>query len=372
MDHINIIGPINRLGYGIHANNMLKAFNDIGLTTSLTTAGEIQDNDNIDVVMQSVSTPFKNDSPTLHIFHDEYLDEFPGKYTIGFSVFETDVVPQETIQKIEKYCEMVFTTTEDHKNILIMNGITKPVEVINEGVNPELFNVEPVDKLIDTGKYTYLVLGKNEKRKNTSKTMTALIEKVQYENVAMILHTFNPFLKTNDINKWYNINPIALGYKIVEDTQYYIKFTNSYSDIYYTKAVLDTVQMKQLYHSANVGINCSSAEGWGLPEMEMMACGKPVIISNVIGHKEYIKNLPVYNELIIEPIGKEIANDGLFFKGNKGSWYTIDISDIKDKVKYAFENNIGETISEELSNYITTNYNWKLQAEKIKQIINRG
>ena len=372
MNHINLVACINKLGYGTHGINMLKAFNDIGMTTSLQVKGEIDDNYNKILVNNSLKIPFDPLAPTLHIFHDEFLEKYPGKYIIPFTIFETTIVRKESLDKIEKYGEIVFTTTVEHKNILKNNGIIKPIYVINEGVNPKLYNTENCKKIIDTKNYTFLLLGKYEKRKNIDLVMTAFIEEMQYKNVTLILHTFNPFIQTkNGFEHWYKINPVLLGYKFIEETEQYVHFSNSYSDIYYTKPILECYEMKSLYHSADVGISCSSAEGWGLPEMEMMACGKPVIISNVIGHKEYIKNLPVFKELVIEPIDTEIANDGKYFLGDRGEWSKLDIIDIINKMEYSFNNKIGTELSQELSDYIINNYNWIKIAIQIKQIINR-
>ena len=265
---------------------------------------------------------------------------------------------------------MLFTTTKAHKRILESYNLNKPIHVINEGVDPNLYNTEKVSKLIETNKYTYLLVGKNETRKNTNKVMTAFIQSMQYKNVALICHTYN-FLHgaTEHYKNWYNINLLTLGYKYIEETDYHIKFSNSFSDIYYTKPILDSTQMKSLYHSANVGISCSSAEGWGLPEMEMMACGVPVIISNSIGHSEYLENIPVYTDLIIEPNGSEIAFDKIHFLGNVGEWSVINISDISEKLEYTYNNNIGQELSQELSNYIIKNYNWNDIAKQIKNIL---
>ena len=50
----------------------------------------------------------------------------------------------------------------------------------------------------------------------------------------------------------------------------------------------------------------------------------------------------------------------------------MDIKGISERLNYAYNNNIGEGLSEELSEYIINNYNWELIAEQIKRIISRG
>jgi len=326
INHINLVSPVNNLGYGVHGTSMLKAFKNIGVDVSLEAIGDITDTYYNKEVNESIKD-FKPESNTIHIFHDEYLKTFIGKDITAFTVFETDKVKPTVLKAINAYAARVLTPTEEHKAILQINGVQKPIHVVHEGVNANLYNSEETEKLIDTGKYTFLSLGKNEKRKNSNKVIAAFMESMQYKDAALILHTF------------------------------------------LTKPILKANEMKKLYRSANVGVSVSAAEGWGLPEMECMACGVPCIISNCIGHSEYLEDIPVFKELIIEPSGKEVANDGKFFNGDVGNWYTTIISDVIDKMEYAYINNIGKAISKDLSNYIIDNYKWELSANKIKSIL---
>jgi hypothetical protein len=54
--------------------------------------------------------------------------------------------------------DFIFTTTEEHREILKLNGVTKDIYIVNEGVDPEIYNSTPVPSLIETNKYTYLLL----------------------------------------------------------------------------------------------------------------------------------------------------------------------------------------------------------------------
>ena len=374
MNHINIVGPINKVGFGTHASSMLHAFKQLGTDVSLELIGQKLDTCYEEEIVDSLSRVLNSKSPTIHIFHDEYLQKYIGEYIIAFTIFETDIVNRVAIDKINEYSKMVFTTTPEHKELLLKQGVKKPVHVVHEGVDPDIFNSKFEGKLIETGKFTYMLLGKNEKRKNTDTVMAAFLEEMQYENVALIVHSYcYRYGAQEHYKNWYDTNLSLLGYKAIGESDYFIVLSNSYSEIYLIKPILTRDELKSLYQSADVGINYSSAEGWGLPEMEMMACGVPVIISNVIGHKEYIRNLPVFRELIINPVGYEIANDGIYFHGDRGGWSKMGIDPLMVKLRYVFEHS-GEYkgISKKLSNYILENYNWKLIAEQVTQILTRG
>jgi len=370
--NLNLLCPINNLGYGIHSFNMLKALKDNDVNISLAVYGQPDISDKIVSDYVHGCTPGLNpENYTLHIFHDAHLPVDKMKKLIAFSVFETSRLKQDVIDKLNQV-DFIFTTTEEHRKLLKVNGVTKDIHVVNEGVDPEIFNMDEVVPLLDTGKYTFMLLGKNEKRKNTGMAITSFIESMHSNNVALICHTYSPFIKDSQkLTNWTEIDISLFGYVLDTENELYIKYTNNTSDIYFTKPGIPTDKMKNLYHSANVGISFSSAEGWGLPETELMACGVPMIITNVIGHREYITNLPVFRELIINPTEVELANDGKFFHGDVGIWAKFKSEDLQEKLEYAYTNGIGNEKSKELSDYITTRYNWNNSAIEVKRIINR-
>lgn len=376
---LNIYAPINNLGYGIHANNMIKAFRDNDIDVSLNTIGQVQPNTYYNKQMEELYgnySLFDSNAPSLHIFHDEYVTQVGGAYPIAFSVFETTKLNPHALYNLTNVAKKVFTTTKAHKEILIGNGIDEgKIHVVHEGVDPFLYNYTVTNKMIDTGKFTYITVGKYEERKNTDMIIRAFINTHQYEECALICHTFNPFSNTGGgavTSKQFTgieLEKYSYKQKIVRDD--YMIYSNGVSDIYLTFPIPDQTKMKSLYHSANVGIACSRAEGWDLPLMELMACGIPCIASNVLGHLEYLPGAPkVQQDLIIEPIGMEVAQDGIWFHGDRGDWCRINSDDICEKLEDTYDNmDEYKTPSKELSLYYTYNYDWSLAAKQVKDIL---
>jgi len=368
--HINIMGVINKTGFGTHAKNMIKAFDSIDISTAMIPISNVMKSDANELVIKSLKSKLDIDSPYLYLCHDGYLTTQKPKSLIMFQVFETTILRADTLARIDNYAYSLFTPTLKHKQLLLDNGVTKDIHVVHEGVNPEMFNSNVEDKLIETNKYTYLLLGKNEARKNTTMVIQGFLNTMKDQSVALICHTANHMHSGKDLLKnWSEIDVEDYGYNKVNETDNYIKFTNGISDIYYSKPVLKDVELKSLYHSANVGISYSRGEGWGLPEMEMMACGVPVIISNVLGHEEYLKDQPVFRTLIVEPSGYEPADDGVYFNGTAGDWAIMSNVQLESKLLYAYTNTVGMEISKELSEYYTTNYSWAKAAQQIKEIL---
>ena len=378
---VNVFAPINLLGYGIHANNLIKALSDLGQEMTLTKLGPVQSDPYYESYWKAADAnmlKFDSKNPSLFIFHDEYSYQASGKPLLTFSVLETN-----KLKPISKQILMngptdgILVTTDAHRNLLIENGITKPIHVVNEGVDDCIFNTIPCDKAIDTKKFTFITVGKREKRKSTDDIIYSFIQTMANKPVALIAHTFNPFInQTKDhpfknLTCWSGIDPQGFGFKYEGWQGKYHKFSNGTADIYFTAPVFQTPELPTLYHSANVGIACSKGEGWDLPLTEMMACGLPCIATMCLGHGEYLPGSPeVQQELIINPTGTEVANDGVWFKGDQGEWSTINRTDIEAKINFVYENKDKyQAKSEELSSYITTNYSWKKAAEKILTLI---
>jgi len=377
---INIFAPINPLGYGIHSNNMVKAFVDADVDINLTTIGGIKSESHFEKYWKPAAdkkhTAFDKNSPSLYIFHDTQSNTYVGSPMMTFSVFETTKISPVSVHLLNNVADIVLTTTEAHKAILISNGIPEyKIKVVHEGIDPEIFNYYPAqEKWLDTKKFTFITTGKCEARKNTDMVVRSFVEEFQYKEVALICHTYNPFMEQkepNAVKRFTGINIPSFGYNLVDDNEKGWKFSNGVSDIYFTKPTLNTPEMKQLYHSANVGIQYSRGEGWDLPLNEMLACGVPCIASNCLGHSEYLTGAPsIQRELIIEPVGTVVANDGVWFKGDVGEWADMSQEDLSEKMLYVHENQTKYSRpSPELSRYYTENYTWTAAVDTILNII---
>jgi hypothetical protein len=105
---------------------------------------------------------------------------------------------------------------------------------------------------------------------------------------------------------------------------------------------------------------------------EMLACGLPTIATRCLGHNEYLPGLnDTMGELIIDPTGSEVANDGIWFNGNQGEWSKIEAANIKEKLDLVFNNQSKYlTKNEDLSTYMINNFSWSKAAEKLKTLLN--
>ncbi len=73
-------------------------------------------------------------------------------------------------------------------------------------------------------------------------------------------------------------------------------------------------ELRLLYSSCDIYISASKFETFGLPLLEAMSCGKPVVVSNIPPHMEIINS------------------------SNAGLTFSFNIDDLTTKVQKVYEN----------------------------------
>jgi glycosyltransferase involved in cell wall biosynthesis len=79
-------------------------------------------------------------------------------------------------------------------------------------------------------------------------------------------------------------------------------------------------QVANIMQQADCGVFPSRAEGWNLEALEMMACGKEVIVTDYSAHTEFCTK---ENSMLVPINSIERAQDGVWFFG-QGNWAALD------------------------------------------------
>jgi glycosyltransferase involved in cell wall biosynthesis len=104
-----------------------------------------------------------------------------------------------------------------------------------------------------------------------------------------------------------------------------------------------SVRLAEIYSSADVFVFPSEYEGFGLPPLEAMACGTPVVVSNCPGIDEYAVN--EYNALVARKeeltgsIERICKDEELASRLRQGGFATVkqyDLEKVVDRVEKAF------------------------------------
>jgi len=263
---------------------------------------------------------FDYNAPSVRHFHQNMLAQHVGKGPkVGSTVFELETFRPDELNHLRSQDALV-TASKWGVEVFKQNGLNQPMLVMPHGVDRTIFNetVKPSINFGETNPTVFINISKKEVRKGHDELITAFCKAFEPDdNVILIMHWFNRFYTQEQNDAWDMFyRNSKLGHKI----HIVSKFLDSQHEI------------AGLYASADCGIFPSKAEGFGLGPLEMMSCGKQVIVSDCTGHTEYCNNK---NSLLIEMIDKEPAFDGYWFQAKHNEeWYSIGEYQIDQMVEH--------------------------------------
>lgn len=314
---MNLFCPINTLSYGIVSYNILEQLSAKNMSVSLFPIGQITTDPSYDVSLIKKHTQdalfFDYKAPTLKIFHQNSLIEHISRPLLGFPIFELDrFTPAE--RHSLNYADKLLVCSKWAQGV-IHKQLGKQASVIPLGVNSNIFKPRPSNETgirDNNDQYIFLSVGKLEKRKLSHK-LPELFKKAfpKETDVKLVTLGHNPFFsdkETEDFSRHYRNNR----------TQLVLNFIPSLEG------------MCSVMNTADCGLFPSRAEGWGLPILEMMACGKPVITTNYSGMTEYCTK---ENAHLVYIDTTEKAYDGKWFTG-QGDWAVIDYDEEEQIIEY--------------------------------------
>ena len=328
---VNLLAPINSLGYGVVGFNVLKALNSGGHCASLFPINHpLRDDDvrgytkDIEVIRNGLANAklFDPDAPSIRIWHQNEMDKFVGRgERIGWPIFELNKFTEQELHHLSNV-DRLFVCSQWAKDVLVDNGISVPIDVIPLGLDPTIF-YRDAEAQKSRPYYTrdttvFINIGKWEGRKGHNELCEAFSKAFTLEDdVQLWMMNDNPFIGAHGNEVWkhkYISSPMGAKVKILGRVE-------------------SQEQMRVLFNHVDFGVFPSHAEGWNLEILELMACGVPCIATNYSGHTEFLTK---DNSLLVETTGMESAQDGIWFHG-QGDWCSYDVDDLVDRMRYAHQ-----------------------------------
>ena len=308
--NLNLIAPINQLGYGVAGINTLKALQEEGVNVSFFPIGQPQvvtqeDAEAVKRGMESAKL-FDPTAPCVRMWHQHDMAQFVGRGKhIGFPIFELD-----TFNELEKHhlnsCDELMVCSRWAKGVT-ETVVDCNVNVVPLGVDMNIFKPAPArtdDKVI------FFNCGKWEVRKGHDILIEAFRKVAEeHNNVELWMMCTNPFNSPEEENRWrqlYNHPQVRL-----------IPRAETQAEVY------------NIMSQVSCGVFPSRGEGWNLELLEMMAVGKHVIATNYSAHTEFCTE---ENCGLVPISDTEPAFDGKWFFG-QGNWAAINAFEIKSLVQ---------------------------------------
>lgn len=296
----------------------------------------------------------------IHIRH-----EFPPNLTppksgrwVIIQPWEFGSLPKSWVEVFSKDVDEMWVPSNYVKEVYIESGVPEErVFVVPNGFNPEVCNKEGAEiKLKTKKKFKFLFVGGTIYRKGIDLLLKAYTELFSKDDdVCLVIKDMggNSFYDGQTFSKEIN--------EIIED--------ENAPEIEYIDKFLSDEELKGLYQSADVLVHPYRGEGFGLPILESMACGTPVIITNGGAALDFCNS---ENSFLVDA-------EKTFYKEKRVGeletvshpWlYEVSIEDLKSKMKYVFDNKIEIVDKGNLAfQYVNSNFIWSKSAEKINERI---
>ena len=387
-----------RSGYGDHSRDILKSLFELDkydvkvVPTRWGNTPQDQINPQSDFGKKVLSSIVSHLDKKPEVFVQvSVANEFQqkGEFNIGITAgVETTVAPQEFIQGGNNM-DLIITPSEFTKETLVKTIYTKmdkntnkkvgemklqkPVEVLFEGVNTETFNGKLSKSILDNvdTDFNFLYVGHwlggdlGHDRKDTGmviKTFCTVFKGLpKNQQPGLILKTSHAGFSVGEREK------IAKSIKIL---------TQEYGDkcppIHLVFGDLEESQLNDLYNDDKVKamVMFTKGEGYGRPLAEFATTGKPIIVSNWSGYKDF---LPEENTVYLEGELKnvhETASNKFLLKESK--WFYVDYSKAASKI-FEVHKNYKKYLKESsgLKTNINKNFSLDKMTSKLGEILDK-
>ncbi len=212
----------------------------------------------------------------------DFLAQIHGR-KIGWLFFESDRLPQTWLEQMDAF-DKLWMPTDWGRDVLIAHGLSNDkIRVVTCSVNESVYLPRPA---AHEG-FVFLLVGKFEKRKSLGETVRAFSE----EFPASVWPTVELWIKAD--NPLFPERLTRLQALCAHDRRIRI-----------ISGVFTDEQMARLYNHADAFVFPTKAEGFGLPTIEALACGVPVITTNYGGQQVFLKHV----QGLYYPVSYEMAD----------------------------------------------------------------
>lgn len=314
------------VGYAMTSRQLALALEDIGVAVSykyLYGSGtvfpvnedrnESSGNYRIEVIK---SREPKAGAPHLVYGQGDAFESVTGSYRVGYTMLETTGIPQEWVRQCNQMDE-VWVPSPFNAWTFRRSGVTSPLRVMPLGlIDAHYFNQDIKGYPIE-GMFAFLSIFEWGERKAPEVLLRAFNRAFRHEEPVVLICKYSnsdPGVSPQQIIESLNLDP--KGGRVV--------FSVNNSVPYY--------QLSQLYRSADCFVLPSRGEGWGMPILEAMACGLPVIASYWSAQQYFMNDANSY-PLQVKLVDAEAKCP--YYQGFK--WAQPDEMHLEKLLRYVYE-----------------------------------
>lgn len=330
---ITIYGPFSlRDGYGNAVVNFSKELIELGVDVRIVPQVKNCDDDVAPAILKRKGEP-RGDNCEIVLMPPHFINLFRSKKRVLFTMYEHDKLTKNWVTLCNQVDLNIVPCTWC-KEVWQENGIEAPTEIVPLGLDVESwpYLIRP-----KRDSFTFLMVGTLLRRKNPSTLIQAFLEEFKEPNAKLIIKSLEHL-------------PITFH---GEDPRVQI-INESYSQ----------EKLISLYRQADCFVYPSSGEGFGLPPLEAMSTGLPVIFTNATGMRDFAR--PGFNF----PLPIAITETIVTSVGNEGTVPIPCVKTLKHFMRFCYENrDYVNGMGYHASNWVQETFTWKKATLKLLQVL---
>lgn len=303
----------------------------------------------------------------LHVTPNVYGQYFEaGKYHIGRAFWETDRVPDAFAGALQAVDE-IWTGSEFNANAMRKAGISTPIYIIPEAIETDLSHLGEIKPFINASKdrYNFYSVFEWTERKNPNALLEAFWTEFEGQNdVALVLKTyidnFTP-QKKRELRDY------------IKKEKKRLNIGDNHPPVFVYTGLLDRKGMYRLHKTFDCFVSTHRGEGWGIPQMEALLMGNPIISTNCGGIHEYLTNgedAYLADHTLI-PLRGNTRNQNWYTKDQ--NWADVDISQVRKYMRECYSDKekaktIGMKGAKTVNQKFSLNAVGKLMRERLEKI----
>lgn len=249
---------------------------------------------------------FLDESPDISIFnnfpksinHPLGLSKLRGTQKFAYIAWEESVYPSHWVKEINENLAGVFVTTSFVKEILDNSGVTLPIFVVHASLDRIASRKPSQNYPIKSNKnFKFLHISTFKKRKGGDLLIKSFLDTFSAKDDVVLV------IKTGE-------NPDNEIQKILDK---YRQLSGSDAEIeVISNNALSDDEIASLHLACDAEVYPSRAEGFGLPQLESISFGNPVIVTNYSSYLDFLnfKNAFLLDYKLTNAVDSELVNVG--------------------------------------------------------------
>lgn len=299
----------------------------------------------------------RRNSDAIQVYHcipSMYKRANRNKIAVGFATFETYDPPKDWITALNSMTAVICPSKFNY-SIFAHAPIKRPLHHIAHCLDFTKYhrNVTPY-KSYD--KYTFLFVGTWKKRKGWPQLIEAFLREFSASDaVQLVIKTDKTQVAQQDIEK------LRHGLGLIKE----------YPHISFENRIFDVEQMPSFYKSADCLVMPTLGEGFGLPGLQSMAVGTPVIITDFSGSQDYANQ---NNCTLISFEGFMLHNtmDNILQFNNK-KWPHVTVDNVRKALRHVYEHD--DEVRHKASiayEFVHNTFSYDVIAENFDRVLERA